>query len=233
MHTPKYVTNETFQGSWPAIKAGKTGAPEVITNGGAKAVGKIVFTGNLIAGNTVTVNGVVFTCMASGAAGAVQFNVDSTLTLSLDALVTILNASVNPLVSIATYSKTDTNTALTASFDANGAANNAVVLASNHSTVVVTAPAGGKDTQSISLDAEHTQIIFGSAFTADLTLADGDESQRKTISMMGAGTANISSPTDMLPGATNNYALNGDDVLVMQFLGGKWRLLFSEGAVAT
>ncbi len=343
-HSPKYVGPEFITQPLQPIAAGKTGRPEVITNGGAKASGKIVFTGNLIAGDTVTINGlamtakaeaapavgkivftgnliagdtvtvndVVFTCMASGAAGelqfdvggslslsldslitalnactdpdvsyatytktdtntavtstsdtnnathnsiilasdhstvvvtqptggvnaatAVQFDVKGTLSLSLDQLVSQLNASVNVLWSIATYTKTDTNTALTVAFDGYGSAQNSIALASTHSTVVLTQPSGGSDLTYVSLDTEHTQINFASAITRDIYLPDGDESQRKTIAMLGSGTANIISANDMLPGTTNNYAMNGADVLVLIWLGAKWRLLLNEGATAS
>lgn len=233
MHQPKYIEPAYLTAPLAAIAAGKTGQPEVLTNGGAKAVGKIVFTGNLVAGDTITINGKVFTAKASGAAGQFEFNVDTTLALSLAALATVLNACTDPLVSIATYTVTDTDTAITASFDGYGAANNAVVLASTHTSVVVTQPTGGKDATYISLDTEHTQINFASGFTADIYLPDGDESQRKTIAMVGSGTANIISPSDSLPGSTNNYAMNGTDILILQWLAGKWRLILNEGAVAS
>ena len=234
-HFPKYVSDEYRTTPLQPIAAGKTGQPEVLTSGGAKAVGKIVFTGNLVANDTVTVNGVVFTCKASGATGELEFNVDASLSASLDALITKLNACTDPLVSYATYTKTDANTAVTSTADSYGTANNSPTrtLASTHSTVVVTQPAGGLDSVSASLDTEHTQIDFASAITADIYLPDGDESQRKTIAMVGLGTANIISANDKLPGTTNNYAMNGDDVLVLQWLGGKWRLILNDGAVAS
>lgn len=233
MSNSKYVSPEYIHSTFPAIAAGKTGKPEVLTFGGVKAsAAKIVFTGNLVAGDTVTVNGKVFTCKASGATGEFQFDVDSTLSLSLDALVTKLNACTDPLVSIATYSKTDTNTALTMTFDAIGIGQNDVVVASTHSTVALTQPSGGKDITHISLETEHTQLVWDTS-TETVYLPDGDESQRKTITMSGTGTANVVSLTDLLPGSTNNYAMSDGDVLVLQFLGGKWRLILNDGATAT
>lgn len=230
MHQPKHIPDELFQGAWPAVRAGKTGVPEVIVDGGVKAsAGKIVFTGNLVAGDTVTVGNVVFTAVTSGATGN-QFNVDSTLALSLASLAAALNASTDPRVSVSTYSVTDTNTAITSTLDSYGVGPS---LASSHSTVVVTPHANGKAAVYASVDTEHTQINFPTAFTADIILPDGDETQRKTIANLGSGTANIVSLGSKLPGSTVNYAMNGNDVLVLQWLGGKWRLILNDGAVAS
>lgn len=225
MHSPKYIPTEHFMAPMQPIQAGKTGVPEVISAGGKKAVGKIVFTGNLVAGDTVTINTKVFTCMASGAAGEFQFDVGVSLTASLDALVVVLNACTDPLVSIATYSKTDAGAGLTASFDNYGSAQNSVVLASNHATVVVTQPAGGSDLAYASLDTEHTQ--FNTAGTFDVYLNDGDESQRKSFAMFGAGTVTLRGAH--LPGTAVTLTFTGAVAAVLQFLGGKWRVVLNDG----
>jgi hypothetical protein len=159
----------------PGVAAGVAARPEVLTAGGVKGIGKIVFTGNLIADDTVTVNSVVFTAKAAAApavgkivftgniieddtvtingvvftakdgtaSGELQFDIGVSLSASLDALITKLNACTDPLVSYATYTKTDTNTAVTSTSDTNNPAHNAVVLASDHVSVVVTQPVGG------------------------------------------------------------------------------------------
>jgi hypothetical protein len=77
--------------------------------GGVNGTGSIVYTTNLLAGDTVTIDGVVFTIVASGATGN-QINVGGTLTLTLDNIVTALNASTNVKVALATYSKVSTTT---------------------------------------------------------------------------------------------------------------------------
>lgn len=279
---------------------------------GAPAVGKIVFTGNLIAGDIVTINGVAFECKASGATGELEFDVDSTLSLSLDSLLTALNGCTDPLVSLATYTKTDTNTSVTMTFDANGVAGNFVAISSSHDSVVVTQPNGGVndvtttefvvgvslsasidalvtklnasvisaispatysktdansaltvtydangsannsvqlrsthvtttyvqpnggyDDVRVSLENENTRFDLEDADTIDAYLDDGVETQRKTIANVGLGTINLTSPNDKLPGSTNQYALNSDDVLILQWLAGKWRLLLNDGATAT
>lgn len=278
----------------------------------APAVGKIVFTGNLVVGDLIVINGVTFEAKTSGASGELEFNVDSTLTLSLDALITKLNACTDPLVSLATYTKTDTNTAvtmtsdtndedhnfiaissthdsvvvtqpngavndltatefvvgvslsasidalvtklngsantditpatysktdansaLTITYDANGSANNAVHISSTHDSTVYVQPTGGYDDVHVSLENEHTRFDLEDADTISAYLDDGEETQKKTIANVGLGTINLTSPNDKLPGSTNQYALNGDDVLVLQWLAGKWRLLLNDGAAAT
>lgn len=230
MHQPIYVSPSYQHDSLPAVAAGKTGVPEVLKMGGIKATnGKIVFTGNLIAGDTITVGGKVFTAKASGATGQFEFNVDTTLALSLTALATVLNACTDAAVSVSTYSVTDTNTAITSTLDSYGVG---PTLASTHDSVVVTAHASGVVAHYFSLDTEHSQAAWDTV-TADVYLPDGDETQRKTIAYSGTGTLNVVSPTDKLPGSTNNYALTNGDVLVLQFLGGKWRLILNDGAVAS
>ena len=85
--------------------------------GGANGVGSIAFiSDNLYAGDILNINGTEFTMVASGATGN-QINVDTTLSASLDNVVTALNNSVVAGVALATYSKTGTNTTLTATYN--------------------------------------------------------------------------------------------------------------------
>lgn len=233
--SPAYVSPQEFQGSIPAIAAGKTGTPESITVPGISGVDKILFSGNFVAGETVTVNGVVFTCVASGAAGN-QFNVGGSLAASLSALQTVLSASVLPQVACAAYTVTDTNTSITATASVQTAATGAynyqnLTLASTHApAATVSRPTTGYALPRVSLTTEHTQIN-SAALNGDVYLDNGDETQRKTIAMFGSGTVNVKGLA--LPGSTVNYALNGADVLVLQFLSGKWRLILNDGAVAS
>jgi phage tail sheath gpL-like len=62
----------------------------------AKASGTFTLA-SMVATNTVTINGVVFTCVASGATGN-QFNVGGTDALTATALAAAINASVTALV---------------------------------------------------------------------------------------------------------------------------------------
>ena len=96
------------------------------------ATGNITFSAQPIVNSTVTINGVVFTFVASGATGA-QSNIGGTLTLTLSNLATVLNASVNASVTPATYGSNATQ--LTVVHDTLGTTGNAFTLAASTSPV--------------------------------------------------------------------------------------------------
>lgn len=229
MSSPKYVNPEYKTSPFPALAAGKSGLPQQLPRGGVKSIGKIVFTGNMIAGDTITVNTKVFTCMASGATGEFQFNVDISLSASLDSLITVLNACTDPLVSYATYTKTDTNTAVTSTSDGYAYADNypSKALASTHSTVVVTQPASGRNKGEISLETESTNISHASS-TEYFTLAEGDEFQKKTIVMTGAGVAEIDGD---FAGSSTTLTFDAGEYAVLQYLNGEWKAVANTGAL--
>jgi hypothetical protein len=93
------------------------------------ASGDIVFSAQPAVNATITINGTVFTFVASGATGP-QINIGAGLTDTLDNAVTVLNASVVTGVALATYSKVGT-TKLHIAFDAAGVAGNAFTLAAS------------------------------------------------------------------------------------------------------
>ena len=84
-----YATNLGAAPTWGVPQEGDGSALTAATAAGTVA---IEFTANATAGNTVTVCGVVFTAVASGATGN-QFNVGAALTNSITNLVTAINAS--------------------------------------------------------------------------------------------------------------------------------------------
>lgn len=84
-----YATNI---GTTPTWNTPQEGDGTATTASGASSIGSIVFGINCSAGATVTVCGIVFTAVASGATGN-QFNVGAALTNSIDNLVTAMNAS--------------------------------------------------------------------------------------------------------------------------------------------
>lgn len=98
------------------------------STGTVAAAGAITFAGQPAADSTVTINAVVFTFKASGASGN-QCNIAGSLTATLAALVTVLNASVVAGVALATYSSDATH--LTVAFDAMGGAGNLFALAAS------------------------------------------------------------------------------------------------------
>jgi flagellar hook protein FlgE len=67
--------------------------------------GQIVFAANPTAGDTITINGVTWTFVASGATGN-QTNIGSNLDITVRNLVDNLNASTNAAITPATYSTT-------------------------------------------------------------------------------------------------------------------------------
>lgn len=98
------------------------------------ASGDITFTANPSAGHTITLNGVTWTFVTSGAVGN-QTNIGANLNATLTQLATDLNASVNPGLTPATYANGG-GTKLTVSYDTAGPAGNAYTLASNNANAV-------------------------------------------------------------------------------------------------
>lgn len=92
---------ETTLENMVAIMPGST----LTQTGGTAASGTITFaTSASVANDTVTVNGVVFTCKASPAT-AYEFAPGATFTDSATNLATVLAASTDPKVAVATYSR--------------------------------------------------------------------------------------------------------------------------------
>lgn len=222
----KYISPAEFQGPSAALAAGKTGTPEVfLGTPGLKGVDELTFTvANIVAGDTFTVNGVVFTAVASGAVGN-QFNVGTSLALSIAALQAVLAASVVAAVASSVY--TDTATTLVATTVAYGAN---TTLATSEVSTAVSRPTVGVALPYFQLLTEHTQLQFG-ALNGDIMLPDGDESQRKTIAQFGTGTINIKAAH--FPTGVHNYAMVANSVLVMQFLAGAWHCIHNGGTTAS
>lgn len=105
------------------------------TTAGVQASGDITFTANPSAGHTITINGVVWTFVASGATGT-QTNIGANLNATLTQLATDLNASVNASITPATYSNVG-GTKLGVSYDTVGGAGNSFTLASGNANAVV------------------------------------------------------------------------------------------------
>lgn len=119
------------------------GAPTTSDNA---AEGLITFSAQPADDSTITLNGITWTFKASGASGN-QSNKGASLSLTLDALVTALNASANSSLTPATYSKVGT-TQLKIVYDSTGAGGNAYTLAasaaSNGTVSYATLQGGGK-----------------------------------------------------------------------------------------
>jgi len=133
------------------------------------ASGSITFSAQPATSSTVTINGTAFTFVASGATGN-QVNKGATLSDTLDALVTVLNASVISGVALATYAKSGT-TILTVTADAAGVAGNAFTLVASATsngtvsgatlsggTVAHTFTSGGDDLPSLSIETAMPDV---------------------------------------------------------------------------
>ena len=76
------------------------------------ATGAITFSAQPLANSTVTINGTVFTFVASGAVGS-QINIGANLTATMTALAIILNANGTVGGAFATYGATSTAISIT------------------------------------------------------------------------------------------------------------------------
>lgn len=101
---------------------------------GVAATGDITFSANPSAGHTITINGVLWTFVASGATGT-QTNIGANLNATLTQLATDLNASANASITPATYSN-GAGTKLNIVHDTLSAAGNSFTLASGNANAV-------------------------------------------------------------------------------------------------
>ncbi len=128
------------------INGGKnyTGSPTfTIPTTGAQATGEIVFGGNPSPGDTITLNGVVWTFVASGASGN-QTNIAGTVGVTIATLRIGLNASSVPALAVATYSQNLT-THLVVTYDTTGVIGNTYTLAASVATPSGPTLTGGVD----------------------------------------------------------------------------------------
>lgn len=236
MSVPKYVGAGFLTQPLAAIAAGKTGEPEVLTSGGVKASGRIVFSNLPAADSTITINGTAFTFKASGATGN-QINIGASVSATIDNVVTVLNASAVAGVALATYSKTgagDDN--LTVVFDAPGTAGNAFTLAAgagSNGTAGSATLSNGVATEAVSLETEPSRISLSQAADQYFTLGAGDEAQRKLIYMSakgGAGSAVVSAP-NLSSGTTLTFDAVGK-YADLRFMNGKWVMVAGTATAA-
>ena len=101
---------------------------------GVAATGDITFTANPSASHTITINGVVWTFVASGATGT-QTNIGANLAATLTQLATDLNASVNASITPVTYANVG-GTKLGFTHDTLGAVGNTFTIASGNANGV-------------------------------------------------------------------------------------------------
>lgn len=107
---------------------------------GRRATGSITFSVNPSADDTITLNGTAWTFKASGATGE-QVNIAGSLSATLSALKTALNASVETQTAKCTYEVNGTKLFVT--YDTRGTTGNAFTLAASAATVSGATLSGG------------------------------------------------------------------------------------------
>ena len=124
-----------------------------------QAAGTITFTTNPVALTTITLNGTVWTFVASGAVGS-QTNIQGTLATTLTQLQSDLNASTDANVDLATYQVSAT--VLTVTYKTPGVGGNSFTLSttvSGASASAGTLTGGTAGTTGLNLSARYTGIM--------------------------------------------------------------------------
>lgn len=106
------------------------------------AIGRITFNTLPVAGNTITINGTVFTFHESASAGT-NIEIKGTPALTVAEIVTVLNGSADTDVDDATYAQVEGQAILTITHDTTGPAGNAFTLAASHAAVSAATLQGG------------------------------------------------------------------------------------------
>jgi hypothetical protein len=219
------LRSQTHPGSREAaIAAGKRISHKL--TGARQAIGSINFAGQPAANDTFTINGVVFTAKAAGAAGN-QFNIGASLTASIDALAAVLNASVDPKVSVATYGNSG-GVALSVTYDTKDYAGNAFTLAevSANATVSGATLTLGAGVETIKLDAEtYALVTIVGAGSMSFDLPNGEEAQEVTLYLntKGAGANAVVSGT-FIGGTTLTFSA-AQHYARLKWLGAGWQML--------
>ncbi len=229
------TTNALNEAAPAGVQALAAGLRRVETvRGKRRASGSITFSGNFNADDTVTINGTVFTAKASGATGN-QFNIAGSLSLSLDALVTVLNASAVAGVAKATYAKSGT-TILTVSHDAFGAAGNAFTLAASVGTPSGATLAGGADGDHggvITPLVEQSSLITAAGAAMTFPLADGVDGQEKVIYLLTKGSGANALVTGTFASAATTLTLDtAGKWQRIRWMGGAWVSMAGTGSIA-
>lgn len=150
--------------------------------GGVKATGTITLSTNPTASDTVVVNGVTFTFVAS-VTGNNQVLIGASAGATRDTLLGVLQASANPLVNAAQFASSSTN-AITVTYKTSGTAGNAYTLAKTGSAVTVSGATLSGGTAGTGRRVEVTTAIGTSLYATaqELVLhptdkADADRSE--------------------------------------------------------
>lgn len=143
---------------------------------GVRATGSIAFSANPSASATIAIGGTTWTFVSSGATGN-QTNIGASLSATLSALATALNASADTGIKKGTY--VATATALVIFARTPGTAGNSVALAASAATVSASTLLGGADDSNMAsagaitsiTDYGHTSAHVNDLFGANSHLA--------------------------------------------------------------
>lgn len=222
---PIFPAVDPAPGHIQALAAGLRAAETRVGN--RKATGSITWGANIAANATVTIDGVVFTAVASGATGN-QFNVGGSLSLSLDALVTKATAALPAL----TVAKNGGSTGIDITSKADGEAGNAVAIASSSGTASAATLAGGASDRPISGASELVYLVTTTGGNMTFALPDGGEGQETTLYFHTKGGSSNAVVSGTFPSATTATFDAAGDFLRLKWMAGAWRTLLNNGSVS-
>lgn len=131
---------------------------------GVQATGTLTAGANLVNTETIAVNGVTFT-FVTGASTSTNVHIGADEDETMAEFATVLNASANASISVATY--TVDAAVLTVTYDAGGVTGNGFTLANSSGTAAITRSAatltGGSDTVGGLVLATNQIAIFNAA----------------------------------------------------------------------
>ena len=183
-----------------------TAASVVIPGSGAtSATGTITFSVNPVAASTITLQGTVWTFVAS-ITGASQILIGATLAATLSAAVATLNASSDTNTAKMTYAASAT--VITATAVLSGTAGNAYTLAASVATAAATLSGGVAGTTGITLTAKYTGSL-GNSLKVTFAKGQAANSYNMIVSCTGLPTEIYNSVASNLTGLPVWTALTG------------------------
>ncbi len=172
------------------------------------AMGSIYFSANPSPGDTIHLNGVLWTFVA-GATTGTNIHIGGSCAFTIATLVTRLLASTNPLISVATYSESGgpSTATLVIVYDTPGSAGNAYTLTASAAVPSGATLTGGSSapprlitfqfsqTQGLCLEFgnEYMRVISGGGFVIDLDIAVLGISQTNPAIVDIADTSDLAS----------------------------------------